>query len=585
MEAQSLGINDVLNRSNILRIPYFQRRYVWGKDSWERFAIDMESTIDSSQSYFLGALIFNVEETSDSDKDKGVGNTYVVVDGQQRLTTLLIYMKVLCLSETDLGNSVFSSQYIIDGNNPILNHNHEDSAAFNEIMALNTLKSFQNKESNIYKAYHFFRTYLSESKNRGVNIKTLKNRITAIVKFVVIKLNGEKDDEQKIFDTINSLGVPLTTGELMKNFLYKVDNEELYRDTWRKVFDTDESLEFWNADKSKSRQAKNPKNFNIEVFFHAFVRIKMWDFKDKLNANQRKTFVKSENVFSTCKSFVEIFGMKRLDLANEIIEYAELFRNYFDNKILSQTIPTYPCIERSACFINATKTYSVIPYVLYLLKNVQSEPERNKIFGYLETYLVRRMLAGSDNKNYSDLFSENLIGNNVNTYVGFVNYINGKEGALAMPTDSDIQNAVFVRKVNDVTPLYYLYESKLKNNDKIEAYSDYMSDKLMPTPKKDNYGTWPQEPNPDNEELRKQLSETLGNFFILSKSGKKAINKVEDKALSDKLYIFRKNAITLNMSYNSLDNIKNVWDAERINKRNIDFAKHFCEIFPLVNNN
>lgn len=560
MRADALSINSVLKNDVVLRIPYFQRRYVWGEESWERFAIDMESTIDSSQSYFLGALIFNEEPRGQEDLRRGIVNKYLVVDGQQRLTTLLIYMKVLYLL---LGrNEDFTRQYIIDGNNSVLSHNHEDSVAFNNIMRLDTLQKFSSNDSNIYKAYNFFHSYLLSSKERGLDLSILLNFINALVMFVVIRLNSQEDDEQRIFDTINSLGVPLTTGELMKNFLYKENDEDLYFKTWRNVFDTDDRVKFWNADKSKSRQAKNSKNSNIEVFFHAFVRIKMWDFKDKLTTNQRKTFVKSENVFSTCKSFVEIFGMDRLNLANEIIEYAELFREYFDNKILNQTIPTYPCIDRIACFINATTTYSVIPYVLYLLKNVQNESERNDIFGYLETYLVRRMLAGSDNKNYSDLFSENLIGNMVNTYDGFVEYIMSKEGALAMPTDFDIQNAIFVRKVKDATPLYYLYESKIPGNT-IDAYSDYISDKLMPTPKIDNYDTWAQLTNQDEEEERKQLSETLGNFFILSKNGKKAINKVEDKELTDKLVVFRANNPGLRIN-NDLTTITNVWSSDTI---------------------
>jgi hypothetical protein len=275
--------------------------------------------------------------------------------------------------------------------------------------------------------------------------------------------------------------------------------------------------------------------------------------------------------------------MGRLDLANEIIEYAEFFRNYFDNKILNESIPSDPCIDRIACFINSTTTYSVIPYVLYILKNVQSESERNKIFGYLETYLVRRMLAGSDNKNYSDLFSENLISNKVNTYDSFVQYINSREGTLKMPNDSEILNAVFVRKVKDATPLYYLYESTLPNNT-VEAFSDYITEKLMPTPKRDNYDTWPQLPNQDEEEERKQLSETLGNFFILSKSGKKAINRVENRALADKLVVFRENNPELRMNH-YLTNINNIWTADMINTRNEMIAGYFCKQFPLVNNN
>ena len=224
MNACTPSINEVLKRDTVLRIPYYQRRYVWGEEYWERFAQDMESTMDSDQTYFLGAIIFNEEKKSLEDIRNGISEKFLVVDGQQRLTTLMIYMKVLHLI---LGkNEDFTRQYIVTGNTPVLLHNHEDMPAFNHVMSLDT-RQVLGDGNNVYKAYKFFSNFLTEAQGRGVDLQVLLNCVTALVKFMCLKLDSTTDDEQRIFDTINSLGVPLTTGELMKNFLYQSDSQGL----------------------------------------------------------------------------------------------------------------------------------------------------------------------------------------------------------------------------------------------------------------------------------------------------------------------------------------------------------------------
>ena len=58
---------------------------------------------------------------------------------------------------------------------------------------------------------------------------------------------------------------------------------------------------------------------------------------------------------------------------------------------------------------------TIVPYILYLLKNVPDVAERNAMFGYIESYILHRQICKSDNKNFSDLFAENLILNQVTT--------------------------------------------------------------------------------------------------------------------------------------------------------------------------
>ena len=67
--------------------------------------------------------------------------------------------------------------------------------------------------------------------------------------------------------------------------------------------------------------------------------------------------------------------------------------------------------------VYALDATTLIPYVLYLVKNVAEESERNKMFDFLESYIVRRTICKSSNDNYSDLFNEHLIANNILTYL------------------------------------------------------------------------------------------------------------------------------------------------------------------------
>lgn len=585
MEARTISINGVIQKNTLLRIPYFQRRYVWGEEDWKRFAIDMESTLDSDRCYFLGAIILKEEPVTMTDRRNGIAKRQMVIDGQQRLTTLSIFMKVLHMM---IGkNEDFANQYLQadDVKSPVIIHSCEDMPQFCNIMHLDAPNELQG-DTNIVKAYNYFRTYLEGRRNAGVSLNDLLNTINACVTFVSISLTRD-DDEQQIFDTINSLGVPLTTGELMKNFLYEANDEDAYRNSWRLMFDTDDARKFWESDASSSRQSKSKDNTTIERFFHAFVRIKMWDFKDLLTEVQRKNFVKTENIFVTCKAFVEVFGMSKQDLAKEILEYAQLFKTHLNEEILDTRIPQHAGIKRIACLINSTGSYAVIPYVLYVLHEVDSEAERNQIFGFLETYLVRRILVKSSNNNYSDLFSENLIGQRVNTCQALKSYIDskGSEKALAMPTDIAVEFKLKFTRMDETVArtVLYLYETKLtRTSDGVfnGGFNTYYAEQFMPRPCTAADINWSAAIDPDDEKYRQQAIGTLGNYFLLHICNEKGLKKYHNEGFDKKIGLFKKYCRDIR-SGQILDSLRE-WNDSGITNRNKVLASGFCDrIWPL----
>lgn len=96
MDAGKRTINDIFNGNRILEIPFFQRAYVWGNDQWERLLEDMENVSLSNKPYFLGSVILKQQPTNTGNQ---VGDIRTLIDGQQRLTTLNIFFKVLCFKD------------------------------------------------------------------------------------------------------------------------------------------------------------------------------------------------------------------------------------------------------------------------------------------------------------------------------------------------------------------------------------------------------------------------------------------------------------------------------------------------------
>lgn len=517
MKAETPTITGVFKRDTILRIPFFQRQYVWGKDMWDRFLADMDSLVGARTKYFLGSLMFKEETVTPEEELYGVNTKYSVVDGQQRLTTLSLYLKALhTLTHDDTQWNNFQSSFFIQNGqkSPVLSHSIIDRPAYEAVMWGNPLDVYEDKR--IVQAYNYLYDELSKKDNK----RELLMAVYARIKFVTIILDGQ-DDEQQIFDTINSLGVNLTIDELMKNFLYEIKDEDAYKQNWKPAFDDPEIRKFWGTDDAARKQAATDENKTITNFFYDFVRIKMWDYNG-MPGFDRKVFAQKNHIFNTCKAFVEVFHANKQELANEIIEYSKLYHKYFNKKNLDVRIPVTSCIERVAC-IAMVNVPSLTPYLLYVLKNVADKAERNKIFGYLEKYIVRRMVcfSGDPNKNYSEFFGETLTGNRLDSFEKLNNYIKNIDEAKnqRMPSDDELSLNIHQRTYgsDDLLPrlFFYLRETANRFMPDMGGFNYFMAESIIPKRAKANELNYPPHTDDTLEQQRQTRIKTLGNYILL----------------------------------------------------------------------
>ena len=518
MDAGKRTINDIFNGNRVLEIPFFQRAYVWGQPQWERLLEDMEKISDSNKPYFLGSVILKQQETTTGSR---IGDKRTVIDGQQRLTTLNIFFKVLCLKTNE--NSTFDRSFKLRDNSNALLHNHNDIQAFNEILALTELKDLEG-ESNITQAYNYFKDNLVPD---DLNLDSILSNVL----FVGIDLSQE-EDEQQIFDTINSLGVKLTTAELLKNYFFNRDDIEKYNEYWKEVFEKDEETKnYWDREIIAGRLRRT----FIDLFFFAYLQIKIQETDFKVKAEDKDAYAKVEHLFESYKNFIRSYlNDDKEAILSEIKEYALLFKKNFNYEILEEELTQDFGIDRINTIIFGLDTTTLIPYTLYILRNISDETTKNELFGIIETYIMRRIITHSNTKNYNQLFTDKLINNRVLSKQEFLDYIEKRDDKVNfLPTDDELEKgfntSILINKQS--AGILYLIESKIRNEKDSTALlgiNKYSLEHLMPKKWRNN---WDKLSSKESEINRDRKLLTLGNLTIITQSLNSSIrdSKWEDK--------------------------------------------------------
>ena len=510
MQANTVKIQELFQSNIVLKIPYFQRSYVWDEGNWERFLSDMLDLPETNDNYFLGSVILKKAGTNDFGYEQ-----FDVVDGQQRLTTLVIFSKILYLLAGK--DDKFRNKFLQDDTNaPVLQPNRKDASVFNAIVLLDGIGNELAGKGRVKDAYDYFLNKLCDPKikDKANELIRFMNNHVYLVRITV----EEQENEQQIFDTINSLGQDLTTGELLKNYLFNDGNVELYDTKWAPTFEKGgNDYNYWTDQLTKGRLKAN----NIEMFFYYFMLIKMQspEIRTSLSPTEKKHFRKQEGLFESYKCLIRNHNIETNSLIDEIVEYAKIYHSCFNQDILKEALVKYPSIQRISFIMFAQGTWTPVPYLLYILKNVSSETERVHIFGYIENYLVRRMVCKSKNNNYSDLFSENLVGQAISSFNSLKEYLNDSEsrGTLLMPTDKEVMEAMQNKDLRkESTLLLYLLESKVNpnftNSTFNNGYAEFGIEPLMPI-KYDNEN-WPKTESYETE-TRDVLIRTLGNQMLV----------------------------------------------------------------------
>lgn len=419
MKADSITIQDFFHTERRHLVPLYQRPYVWTRDGqWEPLWEDLrdlaERTLDgrTTRPHFLGAIVLDQIKTPIKDVP-----ARLVIDGQQRLTTLQLLMGALRDLFEELGEEDLRKRLDRLTRNDDAKDSSEqrfkvwptnvDRVGFAEMMEsrsgqppgerIESARSLATGDGLIVDAYAYFRkaigTWLRERDKEGVpgRSATLVDVLRHRVSLVVIDL-GDDDEAQVIFETLNARGTPLLPADLVKNHLFHaaeahgVDIDSAYERYW-KPFDQD--VKYWRKDVQQGRLYRP----RIDLFLQHYLTVAT---RDEVSAT---------HLFSEFKAFTS----KRPDLSpedhlRELHGYAAVYRRLSE---FSEATPRGVFFKR----LDVMETTTLVPFLLALFHRYAKATEQaclDAILADLESYLVRRMVCQMTTKNYNQFFLELL---------------------------------------------------------------------------------------------------------------------------------------------------------------------------------
>lgn len=430
MQSDPRTISELFERKIRYIVPIFQRHYVWDeKNQWQPLWDDIrDKAVDrmngqQAHPHFMGSVVLAHKRLPTNTQSIPA---FTVIDGQQRMTTVQLVLAALrevckryeveALAE-DITGCLFNQYRSM--NNEVerfkLWPTRFDQETFQE--ALNTpfdefIKKHQawniqgnksdrkNKmrENNVLGAYLFFEDTISAFVKEIVSVtaendepldaaKVLNYVYQALMndlKIVEIQLL-EKDDPQMIFETLNGRGTPLTSADLIRNYIFmRADKSELDMDS---LYDTHwEEMEtpFWSSKVKQGRMTEE----RLVFFFYNYLLYKSGAEVrfDKIFPDYKGWIINDEPFASVTE---ELEDIKRASKVYEILTHGK------EDTVLSE-------FAKRLRRWDITAIYPLI--MLIELEGNLGEEERAGVYKDLDSYLIRRLICNKTQKSYNKTF-------------------------------------------------------------------------------------------------------------------------------------------------------------------------------------
>lgn len=573
MKTESHSINDVLAKNaTSFFIPPFQRAYAWGKPEIERYFSDVsriiESHLDSKQhdklEHFFGTVVIKEEKA-------GFANKSVVVDGQQRLTTTLIFLIALRDTETDPVKQDFINQNYLTNNSS----SFQDKIKLKQVTKdWDAYKALVNKTQPdpgvISNAYELLKKFINEKKRLNPEVD-FEHYIIAIQRMnvAVIFLDERPfkgEDPQIIFETLNSLGKPLTLSDLVRNFVLlnmeSKNQSDIYEKIWHPKI---EEVLFDNTSK----------------FFRDYLQYKTVSSLKVVSDNNTK------ELYQQFKDFVDTGFENHNAFINDIVRYVKCYK-WIITEINNDTISNdnYKDKEIKELIRNIfhdIKAEAFKPFILGLLEYHQYTIDGVRLSDELlistlkaiRTYLIRRRILGltqGENKNIV-LLSKKIEGI-AKGNTSMLELLTNMFYRLRLPNNSEMSAALVSMNFYESLKQYSkLILGKIEeHNSKVSV--DFRNPKItiehiMPQ-KLDE--SWKVELGEHFEEIHKNYLHNIGNIILTEFN-----SEIGNKSFEEK----KRKLNTSSLNYR-LDVIKrNVWNEQSIKEHQTNMVNWFLDTFPL----
>lgn len=233
MKAEENRLGPLLDGPKQYVVPYFQRAYSWRRRQWTTLFDDILELYElgSLNSHFLGSMVL-LAEHNEADP---IPHT-LVIDGQQRIVTLSLFLAairdVVRATDTQFADRLHNT-YLVNPEQDTVKvlTTHTDRDTF--VTVIRDAK--EPEASPIRDAYRTFKEALQEQVDKGIDLDRLVHIVVSQLSFVAITLDAE-DNPYRIFESLNAKGMPLTQGDLLRNYFFMrlppPEHERWYNTVW-----------------------------------------------------------------------------------------------------------------------------------------------------------------------------------------------------------------------------------------------------------------------------------------------------------------------------------------------------------------
>ncbi|NHB28223.1 DUF262 domain-containing protein [Helicobacter pylori] len=550
MEAKQSTVNEFFaTPGTIFSIPVYQRNYTWEEENCEKLLQDIVSISQNKKTHFMGSITY-ILHWIDDEKSLRKLQEFVIIDGQQRITTLMLLLKAI---ETKIPNEEIKKE--IDG---LLNLSGQklrlkpiksDKEAFDLVMQ-NRSHEIQGV-SHIRNNYKFFTKELDNYISKGYRIEEIYGAFLRL-KIVAIGLELGEDDPQVVFESINATGVQLKGLDLIRNYLMMGENSDnqnhLYNTYWV-------PLENWLGEK------------DLNDFIITYLRIYL---ENRLKEGEREVY------YALKAHHRDNFSDDIQGLMSDMREYGRIYQIFLDRDhyFLKRGDPQQLANLRLRIKDLVKIKFGVAkPFILRCARDFEEGKldyeNFHEILQILTSYYVRRSVCGDSSPTLTRvLYSlyrqlENVSADALKRYLG------KSVGQMAFPNDDKIKAAFAVRNAysaNQVCKFILLEIEKLSNAE---------------PPKEEDLEVEHFYPKTPTQEWRDMVGDYftfeqdyLNNFGNLTLSGQN--QKLGNKPYEAKIELMEQHS-SLHLNDYFINNTHS-WGIEEVKARSEYLADQFCQV-------
>ena len=537
----------------IIKIPVYQRNYSWDRSNCKQLFDDIVMLMNNEgKKHFFGSIIYMIDQDTDER---------VIIDGQQRLTTIAILLAamrdscekgVIHSSKEKFVEKI--SDKLFDDGEVILHTVERDRVAYDNLIR----KKIADPKTNVGSNYLYF---MRRIENMGEhNADDLKRAIERL-QVMVITLNlADGDNPQAVFDSINSTGKNLEEGDRIRNLILM--NLDLRTQNYY-------HKEYWVEIENNVP--------NLSLFFRDYLTV---------------VTGKIPNKDATYQSFRDYQSLKERaeyeDFLKEIREYSEIYM-----KILNNDLDEISKIASIEMFhINHIDANVVYPFIMRILYEHRHRPDMistddvQTIMVAIENYLVRRLICNAPTNAMNTIFSS--IFKSIINMPGegsfsdkFIRSILLKIGTSRYPRDSEVRECLNTLNLYDRRKLCTIVLSAIEHNNRDTedtllrvSRKELTVEHVMPQKISER---WIKDLGENAKETHDNWVNKLGNLTLTGYNSEYSNRPYSEKRDLD-IYGFKHSGLKLNEYMRNSE----VWTAKEMSERHQLLIERFIEVMPEV---